>query len=327
MCRFALTSSHELSNPAVETCLALQLGFPIPHVRFLREHVQGLRDMDPFGDQALNDSVHASNTRTSSHDKIAQELATIASEAGIPTTALQKNVPFTYDESDGPPRPDQPQRRRGDVATTVGGVLKPCPEQPWINNFTRIILDVKLGHMYQSANGSHPRLLKPTAISSMETSKRTKYQQAYRDKGFAFAPAVCNTWGELGPDLLRFLWAVAEFSARNQIGLPDLGPRPPPSQSLADQSVHARQENAFKILRGRLFHAYRQRMLWIILEGVTERVFGRTQCLTSNRHYQRWQRMAREPWQPVLSNLPAEPPAPSPVPVRSAVCDVARQCT
>ena len=190
-----------------------------------------------------------------------------------------------------------------------------------------LFLDVKLGHMYQSANGSHPRLLKPTAISSMETSKRTKYQQAYRDKGFAFAPAVCNTWGELGPDLLRFLWAVAEFSARNQIGLPDLGPRPPPSQSLADQSVHARQENAFKILRGCLFHAYRQRMLWIILEGVTERVFGRTQCLTSNRHYQRWQRMAREPWQQVLSNLPADPPAPSPVPVRSAVCDVARQCT
>ena len=311
MCLFALSSSYELSNAATETSLALQLGFPIPHVRFLREKVQGLRDMDPFGDRALNDPVHASNTRISSHDKIAQELATIASEAGIPTTALQRNIPFTYDESDGPTRPDQPKKRRGDVVTTVGGVLKPCPEQPWINNFTRIILDVKLGHMYESATASHPRKLKRTAISTMETSKRTKYQQAYRDKGLAFAPAVCNTWGEMGPDLLRFLWAVAEFSARHQVGLPDLGPRPPPAQSLADNGVQDQQEKAFKKLRGRLFHAYRQRMLCVILEGVTERVFGRTHCLTANRHYQRWQRTAREPWQPVLSNPPVDSLAPS----------------
>ena len=280
MSLFALTSHHELSNHAVETCLALQLGFPVPHVRFLRQHVQSFRDMDSFGDQALNNPIHASNTWKTSHDKIAREIAAIASEAGIPTTAEEKNVPFTHYESAGPQSESQPKKRRGDIATTVGGVLKACLEQPWINNFTRIILDVKLGHMYASANASHPRKVKTTAISSMETSKRTKYQQAYRDKGLAFAPAVCNTWGELGPDLLRFLWAVAEFSARNQIGLPDLGPRPPPAQPLADRSVQARQENAFKKLRGRLFHDYRQRMLWIILEGVTERVFGRTHCLS-----------------------------------------------
>ena len=104
---------------------------------------------------------------------------------------------------------------------------------------------------------------------------------------------------------------VHVFSARHQVGLPDLGPRPPPAQSLADNGVQDQQEKAFKKLRGRLFHAYRQRMLCVILEGVTERVFGRTHCLTANRHYQRWQRTAREPWQPVLSNPPVDSLAPS----------------
>ena len=112
MSLFALTSHHELSNHAVETCLALQLGFPVPHVRFLRQHVQSFRDMDSFGDQALNNPIHASNTRKTSHDKIAREIAAIASEAGIPTTAEEKNVPFTHDESAGAQSANQPKRRR-----------------------------------------------------------------------------------------------------------------------------------------------------------------------------------------------------------------------
>ena len=38
---------------------------------------------------------------------------------------------------------------------------------------------------------------------------------------------------------------------------------------------------------------------------LTERVFGRTHCLSANLHYQRWQRTAHEQWQPVLSKTPA----------------------
>ena len=48
----------------------------------------------------------------------------------------------------------------------------------------------------------------------MEQLKRRKFQDHYHAKGFAFAPIVCNTWGEFGPDFLRFLWELADFAAR-----------------------------------------------------------------------------------------------------------------
>ena len=304
MCLFALTSCYELSNNAIDTTLAIQTGAPIPHVRFLREHVQGFTDMDPFGDKALNDSVHASNTRKSSHNRIAQELANITSEAGIPTTADEKQVPFTYDESDGPARPDQPKRRRGDVFTNTGGLLRSTPSQPWISNNTKVILDVKLGHTYSSATAAHPQKLKERNLAEMESLKRSKYQSPYRDKELAFAGAVCNTWGECGPELLRFLWAVAEFSARNQTGTSSLYVEPSLALPAAASSVQEHQENAFKKLRGSLFHQFRQRILCTILEGVTERMFGRTFALSANKHYRRWQHTAKELWQPVLCNLP-----------------------
>ena len=53
----------------------------------------------------------------------------------------------------------------------------------------------------------------------MEQSKSTKFRNLYREKGYAFAHMVANTWGNLGPDLLWFLWAVADHAARYHLAL------------------------------------------------------------------------------------------------------------
>jgi hypothetical protein len=54
----------------------------------------------------------------------------------------------------------------------------------------------------------------------MERAKRARYTDLYRVRGFALAPLVTNSWGVLGPDVLRFLWAVADHAARNALSVP-----------------------------------------------------------------------------------------------------------
>ena len=51
----------------------------------------------------------------------------------------------------------------------------------------------------------------------MEKAKQAKYTDLYRVRAFVFAPLVTNSWGVLGPDVLRFLWAVADHAARNAL--------------------------------------------------------------------------------------------------------------
>ena len=75
-----------------------------------------------------------------------------------------------------------------------------------------------------------------------------------------------------------------------------------------------RRISSFKALRGCLFHEYRQRLLCVILEGVTERVFGRTYALASQWRYLQWQKASRDLWQPVF--CPPQLPVPPVAPVR-----------
>ncbi len=51
----------------------------------------------------------------------------------------------------------------------------------------------------------------------MENQKRAKYHPDYHDQGLAFAPLVCNSLGQIGPDLQKFLWALADHAAENQL--------------------------------------------------------------------------------------------------------------
>ena len=129
--------------------------------------------------------------------------------------------------------------------TRCGGRV-PLQVSPHFDRFTRLIMDVQLGHVFQT-NG---HVFKPSSIREMEASKRRKYTDPYRAIGFAFAPLVANSWGVCGPDLLRFLWAVADHAARNAHSLPldriltlsqpALSEHDPPSEA---------QLMSFKILR------------------------------------------------------------------------------
>jgi hypothetical protein len=89
--------------------------------------------------------------------------------------------------------------------TTVGGLI-PFVGRPAYNQLTRLIMDVRLGHTFTTAN----HVCKPKCIPAMETEKRRKYSPGYRD---TFAPMVANSWGVCGPDLIQFLWAITDHAA------------------------------------------------------------------------------------------------------------------
>ena len=300
---FALTCPYELSNPAVLTSSALLLGYPVPHARFLMEQEAEYSEINGWGDRLLNWSRHAAGTWHSSHNRIAQELAQIATGGGISTTATEAQIPCISATS----------RRRGDMMTRSGGRV-PLQVSPHFDRFTRLIMDVQLGHVFRTKD----HVFKPSSIREMETSKRRKYADSYRAIGFAFAPLVANSWGVCGPDLLRFLWAVADHAARNAHSLPldriltlsqpALSEHDPPSEA---------QLLSFKILRGRLNYDYRLRLLTAVYEAVTERIFGRTHALVSHPEYQEFQAAARAVWQPTMF----PPPSGVSSPLSSSSCD------
>jgi len=98
--------------------------------------------------------------------------------------------------------------------TTVGGLI-PLSRRHQYNKYTKIIMDMRLGHTFSTVGHA----IKKNTIKSMEQSKSTKFRNLYREKGYAFAHMVANTWGNLGPDLLWFLWAVADHAARYHLAL------------------------------------------------------------------------------------------------------------
>jgi hypothetical protein len=142
---------------------------------------------------------------------------------------------------------------------------------------------------------------KPKCIPAMETEKRWKYFTEYRDKGYAFAPMVANSWGVCGPDLIRFLWAIADHAARHHLSMPDADLRVLPQQLWGPQSASQRaaadsQVSAFKALLVCLNVEYRQRVLTAVYEATTERLYGRTHALSS---YRETLAHGRAVWQPV----------------------------
>ena len=112
----------------------------------------------------------------------------------------------------------------------------------------------------------------------MERHKCAKYLSDYHAQGYAFAPLVCNSLGQLGPDFVRFLWRLADHAARNHIP-PDL--RALPILDPADQS----HLQAFKRLRGHIYVQSTYKLLAAIFEGVTERIYGRTFTLKTLPRY------------------------------------------
>ena len=194
---FALTCPYELSNQAVLTSSAILFGYPVPHARYLLAREADYGHIDVWGDALLNGPAHAAGSWQASHNRVAEEVAQIASTGGISTTANETDIPTVSVSS----------RKRGDLMTRRGGRIPLRPSPPF-DRFTRLVMDVKLGHVF--ATDTHAP--KPSSIRDMEQAKRGKYTDLYRDRGFAFAPLVINSWGVFGPDLLRFLWAVADHA-------------------------------------------------------------------------------------------------------------------
>ena len=180
------------------------LGYPIQHARFLKEHVGGYGAYDLWGDQLLNNATHASRSRILSHNIVSQELAQIAIGGGIPTTAKQADIPMADDDS----------QSRGDLMTLVGGRIPLQPSSDFSGS-SLLIMDFTLRHVFTSEH-----IFKADVLSDAEKAKRRKYADLYRQRGFAFAPLVASTLGVCGPDLLRFLWAVADHAARYAFDVP-----------------------------------------------------------------------------------------------------------
>jgi hypothetical protein len=78
-------------------------------------------------------------------------------------------------------------------------------------------MDFTLRHVF---TGGH--VFKADVISEAEKAKRNKSSDLYQQRGFAFAPLVrvVTSLGVCGPDLLRFVWAVADHAVRYAFDLP-----------------------------------------------------------------------------------------------------------
>ena len=118
----------------------------------------------------------------------------MATSAGVHTTAVERDIPYANDTT----------KKRGDLLTKVGGQL-PLDVSKFPGRRTRLAMDVRLGHTFATANHKP----KTKTISIMESEKNAKYREAYKAKGYVFAPLVCDTWGQMGQDLLRVLWCIA----------------------------------------------------------------------------------------------------------------------
>jgi hypothetical protein len=94
MTLWALTCHYDLSDHAVLVSLAISLGTPIPHTRYLKEHVTDYADADVWGDSFLNKAENGPTSRKATHDQVAAELASITTVGGVPATAVERKIPF-----------------------------------------------------------------------------------------------------------------------------------------------------------------------------------------------------------------------------------------
>jgi hypothetical protein len=162
------------------------------------------------------------------------------------------------------------------------------------DNLTRLVADIKMVQVFATQDHTY----KPTNIKAAEQEKRAKFKM-YVTAGLGFAPAVVNTFGQLGPDLLSKGWNCAAKAAQRD--LPNIV-----LASLLD-SDQGEETAAFKARRGKHYHEFRQRLLEVVHEGVAERLSGVSHALRSNRDYQKWMDFSRPVWTPIFNDPPPQP--------------------
>jgi hypothetical protein len=129
------------------------------------------------------------------------------------------------------------------------------------------------------------------------------YTPKYHEQGLAFAPLAANSFGQLGPEFLRFLWTLADHAARNYIPVPL-----PVLPSLADADSPDDRDSPqvvrFKRLRGQIFVQARLHLLTAVYEAVTHRVYGRTFALQADARYWETLRNLSMVWSPQTDPSP-----------------------
>ena len=308
-----LMCPFELSDQAFITCMSILLGVPVPHARMLRG-TPGYEDIDVWGDSLLNDPRHAARSRKASHDRLAFCLSNLAARAGLSSSAIQSAVPVAQEDT----------FRRGDIVTSVAGLSNRSATYRFSSQ-TVLITDVTIVHNFSSQH-----IFKADSLSEAERLKNDLYQSDYNNLGMAFAPLACNSFGQQAPDLLRYQWVVADKAAQRVTAVLTF--------SLPATALHsgipeeaAPQIQTFKRLRQNFFRQSSQEVLISILEGVCERVFGRTFAMQSYPEYPDFFRRLSVPWSPSFLHLapgsspPVSPPGsplppvPSPPPVSPSV--------
>ena len=97
-------------------------------------------------------------------------------------------------------------------------------------------------------NFSADHVFKADSLTTAETLKNNLYQSDYNQLGMDFAPLVCNSFGQQGPDLLRYQWKVADTTAQRIVSVPTLSL--PASALVPSFADHAAPQirNLFKIV-------------------------------------------------------------------------------
>ena len=291
----ALMCPYELSNEAFLVTSAIAFGYPMP------KSVPTASPQDKWGDAALSAS---SSARIKTHNRIANEVASIARESGIQMEAGEKFVPIVPISVSAAAGRRQvrpgPRMGRGDIVTKHGGIIPDNPKYR-LDRWTRLVMDAILCHVYTARD----HCFKKNILKYWQQTKNRKYRSAYHRAGFAFAPLVSNSFGQMEGDMLRFLFKCADKAAWASVGLGETEPNDresPVSQHALDEMMAA-----YISLRGRLFQRYRSRMLLTIAEAVTERLYGRPFARSVDAEYRAFANHNREPWVPAVP--PAQPPA------------------
>ena len=170
---------------------------------------------DKWGDIALNGS---SSVRIKTHNRIPNEVASIARESGIQMEAGEKFVPVvqvsvTAAGGSSQARPG-PHMGCCDIITKHGGIVPDNPKYH-LDRWTLLGMDATFCHVYTS----HDHCFKKNTLKYWQRSKNRKYRSAYHRARFAFATLVSNAFRQIEGDFLRFLFKCAHNAAWTKVGL------------------------------------------------------------------------------------------------------------
>jgi hypothetical protein len=173
---FSLTCFYELSNQAFLTTSALLLDIPVPRALYLLATQPNYVTPDIWADTLLNKSAHASDSRSTTHALFAQELTQMANNSGVLSTCVESRLPYRDAGI------NKPTRKQADMMTLTGYGVIPNAQRNFSAN-TRLIMDVTIGHVFDTDHN-----FKPNTLRNLATAKCLKYAEHYQLQRLPFSP-------------------------------------------------------------------------------------------------------------------------------------------